>query len=226
MAIVKGKDAFDKAPTVSGNEVMVKETSNLNDLGDVSGTPSTDDVLTYTGTGWEPQSGGGGGLGGGTFHFYADQVDFPTGTDWNVNVGAPAAVDSNNAALKVRRFDDTTDEAIGFMVKVPASATNLTVRTKARAETAPGGAQNAIMVLHKRLINDNVAVGSWSTNSLTTVALPTNEYFQYDETANTIATWGLTAGKTYQMQLSRDANNASDTLTGDLALLVVELEFS
>jgi len=37
----------------------------LNDLTNVSGTPSTSDVLTYTGTGWEPQepsSGSGGGL--------------------------------------------------------------------------------------------------------------------------------------------------------------------
>lgn len=218
MAKVKGSDNFEKMPEINGSVL-------------VPSGGSADQVLTKnSGTNydysWADASGGGGGLGGGTFHFYADQVDFPRGTDWNVNVGAPAAVDSNNAALKVRRFDDGTDEAIGFMLKIPATATNMLVRTKARAETAPGGAQNAIMVLHKRLIDDNSAVGSWSSTTLTTVALPTNEYFQYDETTDTLTNWGLTAGKTYQMQLSRDANNASDTLTGDLALLVLEVEFS
>lgn len=216
MAKVKGSDNFEKMPQVNGSNIVPSGGSADQVLTKNSGTD-----FDYA---WADSSGG--GLGGGTFHFYADQVDFPRGTDWNVNVGAPASVDSNNSALKVRRFDDTTDEAIGFMLKVPATATNMLIRTKARAETAPGSSQNAIMVFHKRLIDDNSAVGSWSTNSLTTIALPTNEYFQYDETSDTLTNWGLTAGKTYQVQISRDANNGGDNLTGDLALLVVEVEFS
>lgn len=214
---VKGSRDFDNMPTVDGSRI-------------VPAGGAQNDVLTKQSAAdydydWAA-GGGGGGLGGGSFHFYADQVEYPVGSNWNVNVGAPAMPDSNNAALKVRRFDDAADEAIGFMVKVPASATSLTVRTKARAETAPGATQNAIMALHKRSAGDNAAVSSWSTNALTTIALPTNENFQYDETVDTLANWGLTAGVTYQMQISRDANNAGDTLVGDLALLVTELEFS
>ena len=216
MAKVKGSDNFEQMPQVNGSVIVPSGGTADQVLTKNSGTD-----YDYS---WADASGG--GLGGGTFHFYADQVEYCRGTDWNVNVGAPASVDSNNSALKVRRFDDTTDEAIGFMLKVPATATSMTVRTKARAETAPVSTQNAIMVLHKRLVGDNVAVGSWSTNSLTTVALPTNEYFQKDETTDTLTNWGITAGETYQMQLSRDANHASDTLSGDLALLVVEIEFS
>lgn len=217
MTIVKGTKEFDKMPTINESDIVPSGGSSDQVL-----TKNSGNDYDYS---WADASGGG-GLGGGTFHFYADQVDYPRGTNWNVNVGAPVSADSNNAALKVRRFDDTTDEAIGFMLKVPVSATNLTVRTKARAESAPGGSQNAIMVLHKRSMANNAAVSSWSTNALTTVALPTNENFQYDETANTLATWGLTAGVTYQMQVSRDANNGGDNLTGDLALLVVEFEFN
>ena len=159
------------------------------------------------------------------YEFFADQVDYPRGTDWDVNNGAPGSADSNNSALKVRRFDDTVNEAIGFMITVPEGAISMTVVTKARAETAPGATQNAIMQLHERSIGDNAAVSVWSATTLTTIALPTNENFQYDTTNNTLAGWGLTAGETYQIQLSRQATNVSDTLSGDLSLLVVELRF-
>ena len=41
----------------------------LNDLTDVSGTPTAGQVLTYDGSGWAPANGGGGGGGGGTTTF-------------------------------------------------------------------------------------------------------------------------------------------------------------
>lgn len=159
-----------------------------------------------------------------TYDFYADQVEFPTGTNWNVNVGAPASADSNNAALTVRLFDDTVDEAIGFIVNVPEQAVEMVVTTIARRESGVA-LQDAIMVLHSRSIGDAAAVGAWTTDALTTVALPANENFVYDVTDQTLATWGLTAGTIYQMQLSRDANAGGDTLVGDLALLAVRIEF-
>lgn len=160
------------------------------------------------------------------YDFYADQVEYPTGTDWDVNVGAPASADSNNSALTVRLFDDTVDEAIGFIVKVPEQAKFMRVVTHARRESGVT-LQNAIMVLHDRAIPDAGAVGAWSTNVLTTIALPANENFVYDETftPGTLASWGLTAGEIYQMQLSRDANAGGDTLVGDLALLSITIEF-
>jgi len=37
---------------------------------------------------------------------------------------------------------------------------------------------------------------------------------------------GYTAGATYMFELTRDAGNASDTLSGDLAMLQVGIEFT
>lgn len=159
------------------------------------------------------------------YEFFADQVDYPRGTNWSINVGAPASPDTVNAALKVRRFDDTTVEAIGFMVAVPLQARTMIVRTRARAQSTPGGAVAAVMQIRKRSIPDNAAVSAWSTNALTNIDLPTNTNFQYDTTTNTLTNWGLTAGVTYQMQLVRNASAGGDTLTGDLSLLSVQIEF-
>jgi len=160
------------------------------------------------------------------YDFFADQVEYTVGGNWNVNVGAPASADSNNDALTVRLFDDGTDEAIGFIVKVPEQAKFMRVVTHARRESGVT-LQNAVMVLHKRAIGDGTAVAAWSTNALSDINLPANENFVYTETFSpgTLASWGLTAGEIYQMQLSRDANAGGDTLVGDLALLSVTIEF-
>ncbi len=56
MAEVLGKRNFDDA-TVDNNNVLTTA-SNINDLNNVSGTPSTDDVLTWNGSGWAPSATG------------------------------------------------------------------------------------------------------------------------------------------------------------------------
>lgn len=96
-----------------------------------------------------------------------------------------------------------------------------------RADTTPAGPQDALLQLHKRAVPDNAVVGTWSTNNLTTVSLPgSSTNFQYDTTTDTLANWGITAGQTYQMQLSRNAAAGGDTLIGDLALLTLQVEFT
>ena len=158
-------------------------------------------------------------------HLFMDQVEYPASGDWAVNVGAPASPDSNNNALTVRLFDDTVDEALGFILHVPDLAKELRVTVKARAETAPGASQNAILQLYEREIPDNGAVTAWSSTTLSTMVLPTNELFQKTVDTDTLANWGLVAGSTHQFQLVRDANNGSDNLVGDLAVLEVCLVF-
>ena len=153
-------------------------------------------------------------------------MDLPLNSDWAVNAFAPAARDTNNNGLIVRRFDDSTEEGVGFSIVVPSSATDMTIRYKTRAETAPGATQTAVPKLYKRSLPDNAAVSSWSSNTLTNTSLPTNENWQYDEKSDTLANWGITAGVVYQFEFTRDAGNGSDNLSGDLTLYVIEVEFS
>lgn len=159
------------------------------------------------------------------FNMFADQVDFPRGSDWAVNNGAPASADSNNSGFVVRRFDDTTPEAFGFQTGAPENAKEMIIITACRAETAPGSTQTVKLQLHFRSIPDNAPPSSWTTVNLTDVSIPTNENFQYDVTSNTLAGWGLTAGTAYQMQLSRNAGDVGDTLSGDMSMLGLTLEF-
>jgi hypothetical protein len=166
------------------------------------------------------------GNGGGSLTLSASQLDNPVNADWAVNALAPAAADSNNAALTVRLFDDSTEEGVGWQVNVPTGATNLILRLKSRAETAPGAAADVVLHLYSREIPDNAAVGAWSAAFHTTpVSLPTNEFFQYDEETITLASLSINPGSLYQFELTRDGVDGSDTLVGDWDLLELEVGF-
>ncbi len=158
-----------------------------------------------------------------TYTFFMDQVDYPRGADWSVSNGAPASRDTNNSAFVVRRFDDTVAEAIGFIVRVPDLAKEMTVRTKMRAET--GAASVVAMQLHRRVVADNAAIGGWNTSTLTLVNTTVDERWQVDVSSNSLTNWNLQAGEVAQMQLSRNPVLVADTLVGDATLLMVEIEF-
>ena len=156
--------------------------------------------------------------------FPMDTLDSPNTADWAVNAFAALGADSNNNALRVRQFDDTTEEGIGFTLEVPDGTTNVTFKFRSRAETAPGAAQTVSLVLYERELPDNGAITAWSAGTdFTDLSMPTNENWQYDEQTFTIATAGLTAGSTHQFEITRDG---AGTLVGDWTLTLFIVEFS
>jgi len=161
------------------------------------------------------------------FQFYGDQLQNPVSSDWAVNALAPAAADSSKSALTVRRFDDASEEGVGFMIETPSAASSLTIQFRGRAETAPGVAKGVILKLYWREMPDNAAVSAWSGGTtLTTIDIPTNANYQYDTQTLTFAGLGLTAGRVTQFELTRNGASGSDSLVGDWDLLEVKVTFS
>lgn len=162
------------------------------------------------------------------FHFNADQFQIPNNADWAVNSQAGFALDSNNAGLMCVRFDDTTEEGVGFTLRIPDGATNIIFKTKSRAETAPGTAQTVALGVYTRNISDNTTVGTWSSriDLSPDVSIPTNELWQYDTWTVTLASLSLTAGNLSQIEFVRDTADTGDTLSGDWTLNYLEVAFS
>jgi hypothetical protein len=156
-------------------------------------------------------------------------IDFlsPNNADWAVNALAPLGADSNNAGLSVRLFDDTVEEGVGTRWhRVPTWATSVNFKFVSRGETAPAGARTLAPKVYNRNIPDNAAVGSWSAGvTLNDIDIPTNENFQYDEQTVTLATLGVTAGELVQFQVTRVDPSAGTELSGDWALLQLDIGF-
>ncbi len=139
--------------------------------------------------------------------------------------GGPVA-DTNNAALRVLLFDDTTREGVGWQHVIPDGATSFTITFIGRAETAPAGARQVGTRFAIRQVPDNGAVAAnFSQLNTADFDIPTNENFQYDQFSFTLAFFGLTAGLLTQFQFMRDTA-AGTNLTGDYALVEVRHQYS
>lgn len=161
------------------------------------------------------------------YDYYADQFLNPNNADWAVNALAPVGADSNNAALMVRSFDDTTEEGVGLQVNIPSGVANIIFYFVSRAESAPGGAVAVVPKIYVREIPDNAAVESWDAGTnMTAIDIPTNENFQYDSQTIALTTLSLVAGRTVQIEITRVGTDGSDTLTGDWNLHELRVAFS
>jgi hypothetical protein len=160
--------------------------------------------------------------------FTSKDFDNPNNADWDLNALAPAAADSNNAALTVRLFDDTTAEGVGLYFQLPTGAVSFTLEWLSRAETAPGAPADVKPAIEIREVEDNVAVPSppWTSFNLVDTAIPTNENFQYDSQTITFASLALTAGNYVQMQFNRNPTHPNDDLAGDWVVLSVRVSFA
>jgi len=162
----------------------------------------------------------------GSLLFYGDQLEDTDNADWAVNATALEVADPANAALIVRRFDDTIEEGVGFSIAPPAGTTSLKFTFVARAQTAPGAVRTVGLKLYNRGIPDNAAVESWNAGTiLADIDIPTNAFFQYDTETITLSTLGMTVGEDTQLQLTRIDPVAGTELTGDWNLRALQVEF-
>ena len=161
------------------------------------------------------------------FQFEPHLLDNPNSADWAINALAPAVSDNINSGLTVRRFDDTTEEGIGFFLEVPAGATDIVFGFVSRAISPQPTPNNIGVNIYNRGIPDDAAVQAWSAgDQLTDLALPNSTNFVKDSESVTLASLGITAGETTQFELTRIAPTGGDNQFGDWALLQLKVSFT
>jgi hypothetical protein len=134
-----------------------------------------------------------------------------------------ATLDSRNN-IGVADFDDATDESLFFMGIIPEAASlgsGLKIRLQWMATTATSGDVVWDVSLERMTTDldsdsfDTIASGTAAANGTSGILTVT------EITLTTIDS--VTAGDGYRLKVTRDANNASDTMTGDAELVAVEV---
>lgn len=170
---------------------------------------------------------GGGGAGFPEFQFGGSDFLNPNNSDWAVNALAPASAGQLNPGLSVRRFDDTVEEGVGFLLKIPGTATNIVFGFTSRAISPQPTPNNVGVNIYNRGIPDNVLVQAWSAgDQLTDIALPNNTNFVEDSESVTLASLGITAGELTQFELTRIAPTGGDNQFGDWELVQFRVSFT
>ena len=158
----------------------------------------------------------GGGAGTKTYAVFTPDDNQPPAS-------AFATLDTRNSIL-VLDFDAATDESAIFVGVVPEAASlgsGLKIRLHWMATTATSG--NCIWDLSLERMTTDLDSDSFDTiASATTATSGTSGIITVTEiTLTTIDS--VTAGDGYRLKVTRDANNASDTMSGDAELVVVEV---
>lgn len=134
-----------------------------------------------------------------------------------------ATLDTRNS-IAILDFDDSTDENAIFLSVIPEAAilgSGLKIRLIWTATTATSGACVWDAALER--MNTDIDSDSFDTAaSVTTTTNGTSGVPNYSEiTLTTIDS--VVAGDGFRLKITRDANNGSDTMTGDAELIAVEI---
>jgi hypothetical protein len=134
-----------------------------------------------------------------------------------------ATLDTRNS-IAILDFDDTTDEQAIFLGIIPEAAvltSGLSIRLIWTATTATSGA--CVWDASLERMTTDIDSDSFDTAaSVTTTTNATSGVPNYSTiTLTTIDS--VTAGDGFRLRINRDANNASDTMTGDAELIAVEV---
>jgi hypothetical protein len=136
-----------------------------------------------------------------------------------------ATLDTRNS-VAVLDFDDATDEAAVFVSVIPQAATlssGIKVRIFWAASTATSGDCVWSAEFEDTSGHDIDSDGFDTATTATTTTSGTSGVVNVTEiTCTTIDS--LAAGDAFRVKISRDANDAADTMTGDAELVAVELQ--
>lgn len=165
---------------------------------------------------------------GARYSYVANSLDTPNTSDWAVNSLSPVVTDPTYSSLNVRSFSNSVEQGVGFTCSVPPGATQVTVKVRGRAQTAPGTSSVVQPRLYYRGLPNNTAVGAWSAaQELANIVIPTNANFQYATQTLTLASLGLVADRLYQFEMTRRVSGVSGTnLASPFLMAEVVLEFS
>lgn len=152
-------------------------------------------------------------------------IDFPAGTfDYPSTNPAPLNTDvGTNNTVKAHLFDDSTDESVEFQIVLPSDLdTSGTVTFECigySGAASPSG--NTIMAISQvpKTGGEVWDAAYTTTETAAADAFSVQDQLEVTSWTETVANLGWSASDFVKCSLFRDADNGSDTLTGDYSMV-------
>jgi hypothetical protein len=164
-----------------------------------------------------------GGLGFGDYWFWAPQLCAPNGGA-PVSTIAELAVDSDDSDLIVRLMGDTTDSGAIAEVRIPSKTRRVRLTLVVHATTGVLD-KEAHFNAHGVTVKTGAAIPAWSAaKAMTEFVFAANKFHIEQSDTFDLAALGLTPGRSCLIQVSRDADHASDNLVGNVEWVALGIE--
>lgn len=143
----------------------------------------------------------------------------PVTADAAVNAFADLTPSSLNSMLLEQNFDDTTEQGVIWQENMQLGSTRMTLRFKARPQTANASTRTVGLKLYYRRMQSGVAVSAWANVVLTDFSVTGNasSVYLYQEQQLVYSALGtaIVPGDDYQFELTRINPVAGTELVGD-----------
>lgn len=169
---------------------------------------------------------------GARYSYFANSLDNPNNSDWAINALASVVTDPLYASIPQRQFSNTVEQGVGFIVSIPASATQVTFKVRGRSQLAVAGATNVVQFrVYARRIASNSAPAAWSAaTELANISIPaSSQAFQYNSQTVALSAFStaLVADNMYIFEVTRRVAPATGTqLASNFLLTELTAEFS
>lgn len=198
-----------------------------------TGTPATNDCAKFDANGNIVSAGAACGSGGSssitqTIFLPAAHADLGAASTGfrrpTTNYPEALAVIGTNTIGAVLAFDPSTDESMQIPLLFPTSATAINVRFTWRAIATSG---SVVWGIQTACIADGeTGDPSFNTAQTVTDTAKGTTLQDNDATISSLTTTGCAAGERMMLKIYRDADNGSDTMTGDAWLVSVAVEIT
>ena len=227
---VFGTGSAAAAITTSGTHDLVLDTNSGTNSGSITITDGADGNINIAPNGnGVVQAGGSAVKVAGKETIWVPAVAMYPNTTNGAAALAQVELTAGQPELKCLDFDASTDEFAQFAVAFPKSWNEGTVTFQAFFTSAGTNTGNAIFTLAGVAVSDNDAIDAafGTAGSVTKAHSGTANDLDVSSESSAITIAGTpAAGDEVFFQVSRDADNGSDTLTGDARLLGIKLFFT
>jgi hypothetical protein len=169
---------------------------------------------------------------GARYSYFANSLDNPNNSDWAINALAPVVTDPTYSSIPERQFSNTVEQGVGFMLSIPAAATQVTFKLRGRSAAVVAGATNVVQFnVYARRIASNSAPAAWSTaTALGVIAIPASSIaFQYNTQTVLLSAFStaIVADNMYIFEITRRVTPTSGVqLAANFLLTELTAEFS
>lgn len=161
-----------------------------------------------------------------SYEFTVDEFKITNNNNWPVSAPALIEKDESDKTMFLAKFDDTTEEGVGFNIRTPNTFEEIQFIINYKAQTDNITSKPVSFNLYIKELPNSDMPTEWQQIPLgSSVIAPGNNNWQVFNKKFNKSFLGIAENKKLLCQMTRNAGSEDDALVGDLVINSLEINF-